>query len=529
MTDDVRGNGAVERPARRLVAACLPWVVLVLVVAGCGDKKGGESARGERAFAPGPVFLLGFDGIDPRLVGQFEAEGILPNFSRLRGEGAVGIVRSTLPMISPPAWVTVSTGVPPSMHGIWSFWIPEAGNPRGRYVDASHRLAPAIWQDLSAAGHTVGVVNVPISSPPDSVRGFLIGGFPYPPGSPLTWPPELEAEIVTAGYQRDAFLGPPGRGQELAWLERMTEVGRARREIGLELLFDRRPDLSFIVFTLPDRIQHHLWKFRDPANPHYRSGAPEPLRAAVRDIYVWCDEILGEVLANLRPETTLFVLSDHGFGPSRLGVSKEKLSRLVPAALRHLRPEGRNLFGGDFYLGQSSSPEERQSLAEFFVGVGYGGRRLVRAAHDLRSESHPGFGLELGPEIYLEEEEGLLLVPRLPGPGLVGPMPYGSFSGYHVREGYFAAFGPAIVAGEVRDLDLQDIPAMTFHILGERIPRRFLHNIPRRLFPTEYFLERPMEFVGGLDSGLRRPGETARPAASDAGIEEQLRALGYVE
>ncbi len=520
-----RGNDCCSS---RLAGAWLVWIALSLLVAGCGGERGGKSG-GERTAEPGPVFLLGFDGMDPRLVRQFEAEGLLPNFSRLRREGAVGIVRSTLPMISPPAWVTVSTGVPPSMHGIWSFWVPQAGDPRGRYVDASHRLAPAIWQDLSAAGHTVGVVNVPISSPPDSVRGFLIGGFPYPRGTPLTWPTDLEAKIVAAGYQRDAFLGPPGRGQELAWLKQMQGVGRARREIGLGLIFEQRPDLSFIVFTLPDRIQHHLWKFRDPQNPHYRSGAPEPLSAAVRDVYVWCDEILGEVLAKLRPETTLFVLSDHGFGPSRLGVSKEKLSLLVPQTMRHLAPAGRNLFGGDFYLAGSSTREERQALADFFSSISYRGRRLMQAAHDLRSDSHPGFGLELGPEIYLEEAEGLLLVPRLPGPGLVGPMPYGSFSGYHVREGYFAAYGPAIVAGEVRDLDLQDIPAMTFHILGEPIPRRFVHDIPSQLFPTDYFVKRPMEFTGEPDTGLRHPGEVARPAGSDVGIEEQLRALGYVE
>jgi hypothetical protein len=286
------------------------------------------------------------------------------------------------------------------------------------------------------------------------------------------------------------------------------------------------------VFTLPDRIQHHLWKFRDPQNPHYRSGVPEPLRTAVRDVYVWCDDILGEVLANLGSNATLFVLSDHGFGPSRLGISKEKLAVLVPQELHHLAAQGRNLFGGDFYLAESSTREERQALVELFSGLKYRGRPLVRAAHDLRTESHPGFALELGPQVYLEEVEGLLLVPRLPGPGLVGPLPYTAFSGYHVREGFFAAYGPAIVAGEVRDLDLQDIPAMTMHLLGERIPRRYLHNVPRKLFPTDFFLERPMEFVGGLDTGLRHPGELASPAgaaATDAAIEEQLRALGYVE
>ena len=100
---------------------------------------------------PGPVFLLGFDGLQPGLVSRYLEEGLLPNFARLRDEGATGAVRSTIPMISPPAWTSVATGTNPGDHGVWGFWIPDGGNPRGRYVDATCRLAPAIWEDLTEA------------------------------------------------------------------------------------------------------------------------------------------------------------------------------------------------------------------------------------------------------------------------------------------------------------------------------------------------------------------------------------------
>ena len=101
-----------------------------------------------------------------------------------------------------------------------------------------------------------------------------------------------------------------------------------------------------------------------------------------------------------------------------------------------------------------------------------------------------------------------------------------AFSGYHRRAGFFAARGRQIVPGEVRDCSLPDVPALALHLLGEGIPRRYTQNVPRRLFPPEHFLKRPMEYVGRPQDGLRKPGAaTLRP---DPAVEEQLRGLGYV-
>ncbi|MFN8177396.1 MAG: alkaline phosphatase family protein [bacterium] len=502
---------------------------LALLVAGCGP------GRPLPASAPGPVFLLGFDGLSPDLVERFEAEGAMPNFARLAREGAVAHLRSTIPMTSPPAWTTISTGTPPADHGIWSFWIPSAGDPRGRFVDASCRLAPAIWQDLTARGRTVGVVNVPITCPPDSVNGFMIAGFPYPKDAPLTFPRELEAEIVAQGYQRDAWLGPPEAGHEEEWLDRIVAIEKARRKIGLGLLFERHPDFSFIVFTAPDRIQHHLWKFQDAKHPGYRPDAPARLKTAVRDIYVWCDDVLGEVTSRLPANATLFVVSDHGFGPAYVGVSKERVlaelggTPMSTAQKEAAAPaaESRNLFGGDFHLAGADSAA-RVRFEESLARLTDEGRPVVAAVHDIRSESVRGFGLALGPDVVAEEADGYLFYPGAPNAPLTGPLPPRAFSGWHRRVGWFAARGHPIVPGRVRDLDLGDVPAMVMHLLGETVPRRYVQNVPKALFPPNYFIERPMRFKGDVQEGLRRPGAFAETTV-DPAVAEQLRSLGYLK
>ncbi|NNE44431.1 MAG: hypothetical protein HKN12_09490 [Gemmatimonadetes bacterium] len=500
-------------------------LLAAILLSGCAEA---PPPTVQEVAQPGPVFLLGFDGLEPGLVARYEADGTMPNFVRLRERGAVGVVRSTVPFISPPAWTTVATGVTPGDHGVWSFWLPEGDNPRGRYVDATARLAEPVWKDLSAAGRTVGIVNVPVTSPPDSVNGFLISGFPYPAGAPLTFPPELEADIRKRGYLPDEYGGAPVPGEEEAWLDHVEAIAHGRRDVALDLLFKEKPDLSVIVFTSPDRIQHHLWKFHDAKHPLHDASAAPRLKNAVRDSYAWCDDVLGEVLDRLPKNAVLFVVSDHGFGPAYQGISKARVLAELGVTLP-VDVGSRNIFGGDFWLGDV----DEDTRAAFGAGLaelrGSDGRPLVGKVFDTRDEyARVGHGRALGPDFVAEEADGYVFTPgRDANDPLTGTMPPRSFSGYHRRLGYFGAWGPPIVNGPVRDIDLSDLPAMSLHILGEKIPRRYYHNIPRRLFPPTYFVERPMLFDGEPLVGFRRP-EDRPDVAPDPGMVEQLEAMGYL-
>jgi hypothetical protein len=511
----------------RLLAAALAGAILLC---SCESRLPRQRAKIPPS-TPGPVFILGFDGLDPKLIQDYEQQGLLPNFARLRSEGAVGNLRSTLPFLSPPAWTTVATGVPPSGHGIWSFWISSPMSGKGRYVDATCRLAPPLWEDLTRSGRTVGIINVPLTSPADSVNGFMVSGLPYPEAAPLTFPPDLEQKILSEGYVRDVLTGPPAPGKEEVWLDEVWRSARARREIGLDLLFDRRPDFSMIVFTHPDRIQHHLWRFHDPNHPLHQKDSSEKLQGAVREAYRWCDEVLGEVMDRMRQDQTLFVLSDHGFGAAYYGISKARALERLPESLRRRNPRGVSLFGGEFYLDESTRQEREELVRALESLTGDREAKLVRAAHDLITGAEQRPGAFLGPAVFAEEAEGYMFHPGSPGDSLVQVLDPRAFSGYHRRVGYFAAWGHPVRRGPVRDLDLQDVPAMTFHLLGEEIPRRWIHNIPRRLFPDAYFVERPMRFTGAPNEGFRAPNFQGDPAAEDSAgeIRRQLEALGYVQ
>jgi len=67
------------------------------------------------------VVIVGFDGMDPKLVEHYMGEGSLPNLLRLRANGTFTSLATTCPSISPAAWSTFMTGVDPSYHNIFDF------------------------------------------------------------------------------------------------------------------------------------------------------------------------------------------------------------------------------------------------------------------------------------------------------------------------------------------------------------------------------------------------------------------------
>ncbi len=72
--------------------------------------------------------------------------------------------------------------------------------------------------------------------------------------------------------------------------------------------------LLAVVYTITDRMSHAFWRFYDPAS--FPPIDPVELRAnasRVEDAYREADRALGKTLEHVGPETTVVVLSDHGF------------------------------------------------------------------------------------------------------------------------------------------------------------------------------------------------------------------------
>lgn len=242
------------------------------------------------------AFILGLDGVPWRFIEQWTEAGELPNFARLREEGASGPLESTRPPTTPLAWPSIATGVWPDKHGIYGFQklTPEYSH---RMYTSRDRQQPALWEQLSPA--VVG--NVPMTYPPDEFDGDLVTGMMTPStNDDYTYPPELETAIEETIPDYRISLDYPKYADRLDEFSGAVDRMLGQRRQLLELLMNRRDDwrLFFFVFTAPDRFQHLIWD-EDAILAHYKQ----------------LDEILGEVMAYTDAhDSDLYVVSDHGFG-----------------------------------------------------------------------------------------------------------------------------------------------------------------------------------------------------------------------
>jgi predicted AlkP superfamily phosphohydrolase/phosphomutase len=60
-----------------------------------------------------------------------------------------------------------------------------------------------------------------------------------------------------------------------------------------------------------------MWRLTDPTHPAYDAALAAQYGTALEQFYQQIDQVLGEVLPRVDENTTLLVLSDHGFAPYR--------------------------------------------------------------------------------------------------------------------------------------------------------------------------------------------------------------------
>jgi predicted AlkP superfamily phosphohydrolase/phosphomutase len=272
----------------------------VLVLTACG--------RSDRA----PVVVIGLDGADFDLLLPWLEAGELPNLKAFLDEAAVGDLTTVYPILSPVCWTSAVTGVNPGKHGIFDFQKqdPAGGDPL--IETATHRRALPLWMLLSDTGHRVGVMNVPMTYPPDPVRGAMISGFPFPSGEVnITYPPELHAQLPD--YPLD-FLGLTlfSRTPDEMYAD-FLKGQEARRRVALDWIGSGKYGFLWLVFTGPDKVQHFFWKYMDPDHPNHDPALANRLGGNILELWKKQDAILGEVLAALPENATVMMLSDHGF------------------------------------------------------------------------------------------------------------------------------------------------------------------------------------------------------------------------
>jgi predicted AlkP superfamily phosphohydrolase/phosphomutase len=568
-------------PVLRGAALALPagvaaWIVVALgAAAGGPDRPSGPVlVEPERRATGVKIAILGLDGIDGRLVDDALAEGRLPNLGGLARRGIRGDLRSIRPPKSPVVWTSVATGRTPDVHGVTDFVVRRQGERVP--VTSNLRRAPALWNLAGRTGFTVAFVNWYVTWPAEEVAGAMISDrVDFPELDRRVFPGELTAAVDSVRRALDerpdrriarfTRVGSAGFdewraghwGQIRRSLRILDEVVRhdlVTLETGRLALRAGQPDLTALYFRGNDNTQHLFWKYRlaeeggqDLAGLLYdgiRPGDVEALAPVVDRYYDFVDELVGEALALLEPDTAILVLSDHGFLANNERSQWWRPNRLLEAAgLAVLEPGG----GGtaDSAASRVLDPEPPT----------VSGRRVLRRggaaaagdlqeAHDALAAARTDAGRPVFRSVSLgEDERGDRLVvvfdPEIQGDsatvgGVTVPLeefrvPEGH-SGDHRMNGFLlAAGGPFRSGAVIEGARALDIAPTVLWALGVPVARD-MEGVPLvDLFDPSWVEANPVRWVESY--GLRDPGGEDEVIATEADerIREELRALGYLQ
>lgn len=267
------------------------------------------------------VLVLGLDGATFDLILPWVEQGYLPCLGRLLREGSSSPLRSTIPPITPCAWSSFMTGKNPGKHGLFDFVEPLPDGRGVRFTNASCRSGESLWGYLSRKDRRVGIINVPMTYPPEPVNGYLISGLDTPHERsaymyPSTLRDELSAESI--GYRIELqHLGNmrtnARRDRQLAELREVESI----RTRTLKHLSSKYPaDFRMLVYGATDQVAHHFWHYMDERHDKYDAEGAERYRHAIRDVYQHVDGLLASVLEDEGDDTIVAIMSDHGFGPT---------------------------------------------------------------------------------------------------------------------------------------------------------------------------------------------------------------------
>ena len=260
------------------------------------------------------VLVIGLDGATLDLVRPWVNEGKLPVMARIMREGAHGPLRSVIPPISPPAWTTCITGHNPGKHGIYDFVerAPDSYQLQSARRDLSQLRT--VFGLLSRAGKCVGVVNVPMTYPPEKVNGFMISGLKAPLRGRWSYPPELQERLQARGYWID-LRTPYRRGEnEREYIQDMLDSAEMRLRATLMLMDENEWDFFMVVFRGPDDALM-LWHLYDPSHPLHNPELAREFGDGIERVYRAMDNCIGRLMEKAGPETDVLIVSDHGGGP----------------------------------------------------------------------------------------------------------------------------------------------------------------------------------------------------------------------
>lgn len=541
----------------------------------------------------GRTAIIGLDGATFRLLDPLCAEGVVPTLAALRERGTAGVLTSTTPAYTPPAWVSMLTGVNPGRHNVYGF-LATTPQEAVKVAHSGTIAATPIWRFAAERETPIGVYNVPMTYPPaKDVRGFMVSGglaagWTSPDTGGFASDPEVASivdQVSGGAYPIDTVVSYENDWSRPDSIDEVERIQVMRRRVLTALLEQRDVDVLFAVFEGPDRLQHlHYQYFVECSDWYGRSEASE-YRARAWSYFAELDRVIADLVAWAGTDGNVLVVSDHGAGPweKTLNVNLllqewgflrlpavSRITRLgivagpIQAAARKLLPRG-ILLSAKSRINRGIEWSQTRAFASQVAEQGiHVNERGPLPFGIVDPADVPAVEAELTDRLlaFVDPDDGKPVVDRIVRREEAAQGPYASRAphlfpvcrgqryelsdtlaatdvltdhrdrpwGYHHQDGIFIGAGPAFVSGSLpRPLEIVDVLPTAFRVGGLEVPTGLDGRVADEILTGTGTAE--LREPVADEGEAQTPGSAAYPFSEEdeKAIEESLRGLGYIE
>ncbi len=292
-------------------------------------------------MVPPKVLLIGWDAADWKVIHPLMDAGKMPNVQRLVENGAMAQISTLHPPLSPMLWTSIATGKRPFKHGIHGFSEPTPDGRGVQPVTNLSRKAKALWNILNQ-NHLRSVVIVwwP-SHPTEPINGVMVSDHYHRASKPLDqgWPlrpnavyPRELAETLANLRTHPDLLTPEmvepfiplakeidqDKDKRLAMFLRTLAECMSVQSAATWLIENQPWDFFAVYYEAIDHFCHAFMRYHPPRQAWIGERDFELYHNVVSMAYQFHDQMLGTLLEKAGPDTTIILMSDHGFHPDHL-------------------------------------------------------------------------------------------------------------------------------------------------------------------------------------------------------------------
>jgi predicted AlkP superfamily phosphohydrolase/phosphomutase len=284
--------------------------------------------------------LIGWDAADWRVIHPLMDEGKMPALERLVNRGVMGNLATLQPVLSPMLWTSIATGKRPYEHGVLGFVEP---TPDGRGVgpvSGTSRKVKALWNILSQEGYHSNIIGWWPSHPVEPIRGAMVSNFyqravrpldkPWPMAPGTVHPPELAEPLAAQRFHPQEvmadqieFFIPKYADIDMKKDRRLRACMKTLAEAtsvhaaATWLTAAREWDLTAVYYDAIDHFCHGFMRYHPPRQSFVSERDFALYSGVVEAGYRFHDMMLHTLLEIAGEDTTVILVSDHGFHPDQ--------------------------------------------------------------------------------------------------------------------------------------------------------------------------------------------------------------------